>query len=89
MPSSTRLDLSLRLDTGPLHHELLAGVEIGQDSYTNQAYSRTGQCNGGDDGHRLRRAASRCSVPVRGKPGDMPERQRQPVHEPANIVAPT
>ncbi|MFL6696227.1 MAG: TonB-dependent receptor [Vitreoscilla sp.] len=41
-----QLDLSLRLDTGPLHHELLAGAEIGQDTYANQAYSRTGQCNG-------------------------------------------
>jgi len=41
-----QLDLSTRIDTGPLHHELLAGGELGQDTYNNQAYSRTGTCNG-------------------------------------------
>ena len=41
-----QLDLSLRLDTGPLHHDIIAGAELGQDTYSNQAYSRTGTCNG-------------------------------------------
>ena len=41
-----QLDLSARLDTGPVHHELITGAEIGKDTYTNQAYSRTGQCDG-------------------------------------------
>ena len=41
-----QLDLSARLDTGFVHHEAIAGAEIGQDSYRNQSYSRTGQCNG-------------------------------------------
>ena len=41
-----QLDLSARLDTGPVHHEVITGAEIGQDTYSNQSYSRTGQCNG-------------------------------------------
>ena len=41
-----QLDLSARLDTGPVHHDVITGAEIGQDTYSNQAYSRTGQCNG-------------------------------------------
>ncbi|MET0381804.1 MAG: TonB-dependent siderophore receptor [Burkholderiaceae bacterium] len=41
-----QLDLSTRLDTGPLHHELLAGGELGQDTYSNQSYTRTGSCGG-------------------------------------------
>jgi catecholate siderophore receptor len=41
-----QLDLSARLDTGPVRHELVAGAEIGQDTYSNQSYTRTGQCNG-------------------------------------------
>jgi catecholate siderophore receptor len=32
--------------TGPIRHELLAGIEIGHDAYDNQAYARTGSCNG-------------------------------------------
>ena len=32
--------------TGPFKHEVLAGLEIGHDSYKNQAYTRTGACNG-------------------------------------------
>jgi len=41
-----QLDLNARLDTGFVHHEVVAGAEIGQDTYRNQSYSRTGQCNG-------------------------------------------
>jgi len=41
-----QLDLNARLDTGFLHHEVVAGAEIGQDTYRNQSASRTGQCNG-------------------------------------------
>ncbi|CAM2138529.1 catecholate siderophore receptor [Paraburkholderia tropica] len=29
-----------KFNTGPLRHEMLAGIEIGHDSYTNQAYTR-------------------------------------------------
>ena len=32
--------------TGPLHHDLLAGMEIGRDTYRNQSYYRNGSCNG-------------------------------------------
>ncbi|HEX7639222.1 MAG TPA: TonB-dependent siderophore receptor, partial [Burkholderiaceae bacterium] len=39
-------DLDARFDTGPLQHELLAGAEIGQDTYANQSYTRTGTCAG-------------------------------------------
>jgi catecholate siderophore receptor len=41
-----QLDLSARLDTGVVHHELIAGAEIGQDTYRNQAATRTGPCQG-------------------------------------------
>ena len=41
-----QLDLSARLDTGPVHHEVVTGAEIGQDRYSNQSLGRTGQCNG-------------------------------------------
>jgi catecholate siderophore receptor len=41
-----QLDLSARLDTGFAQHEVVAGAEIGQDTYRNQSTSRTGQCNG-------------------------------------------
>jgi catecholate siderophore receptor len=39
-------DFSSRFDTGPVHHEFLAGGEIGKDTYTNQSYTRTGTCAG-------------------------------------------
>ena len=43
---SDQLDLSARLDTGAVHHEVVAGAEIGHDTYANQSLSRTGTCNG-------------------------------------------
>ncbi|HEX7687437.1 MAG TPA: TonB-dependent siderophore receptor [Burkholderiaceae bacterium] len=44
-------DLTSRFDTGPVHHELLAGAELGVETYSNQAYSRTG--SGSCDGVKL------------------------------------
>jgi catecholate siderophore receptor len=41
-----QLDLTARLDTGPVHHEVITGGEIGRDTYSNQSYSRTGACQG-------------------------------------------
>lgn len=41
-----QLDLNARVGTGWLQHELIAGAEIGQDTYRNQSASRTGQCQG-------------------------------------------
>ena len=41
-----QLDLSARLDTGAVHHEVVTGAEIGQDTYSNQSLGRTGQCRG-------------------------------------------
>jgi catecholate siderophore receptor len=41
-----QLDLTARLDTGPVHHEVITGGELGHDSYSNQSYSRTGTCQG-------------------------------------------
>ena len=32
--------LEYKFDTGPIKHDLIAGVEVGHDSYTNQAYTR-------------------------------------------------
>jgi catecholate siderophore receptor len=34
-------DFLAKLDTGPVHHDIVAGVELGRDSYTNQSYSRS------------------------------------------------
>jgi catecholate siderophore receptor len=39
-------EASGRFDTGPIQHALLVGTEFGHDSYRNQAYTRTGSCNG-------------------------------------------
>ncbi|KXU84853.1 TonB-dependent receptor [Paraburkholderia monticola] len=32
--------LEYKFNTGPIKHDLIAGVEVGHDSYTNQAYTR-------------------------------------------------
>ncbi|OZI26916.1 TonB-dependent siderophore receptor [Bordetella genomosp. 9] len=39
-------ELSTKFDTGSIKHTLLTGVELGHDHYSNQAYSRTGTCDG-------------------------------------------
>ena len=39
-------DLTTQADTGFVHHDLLVGAEIGHDTYSNQGYYRTGNCNG-------------------------------------------
>jgi catecholate siderophore receptor len=46
-----QVDFSGRFDTGPLRHDLLAGAEIGVETYANQAYTRTG--SGACDGVKL------------------------------------
>ncbi|MCW3480625.1 TonB-dependent siderophore receptor [Neisseriaceae bacterium JH1-16] len=35
-------DLIAKFDTGPVKHTVLAGVEVGHDSYSNQGYTRSG-----------------------------------------------
>ncbi|HWX03990.1 TonB-dependent siderophore receptor [Collimonas sp.] len=39
-------ELSAKLSTGSVKHELLAGFEVGHDGYDNQGYYRNGSCNG-------------------------------------------
>jgi catecholate siderophore receptor len=39
-------ELATKFDTGSVHHNLLTGIELGHDRYRNQAYSRTGTCDG-------------------------------------------
>ena len=39
-------ELNARIDTGAFKHSLLAGAELGRDTYRNQAYYRNGTCNG-------------------------------------------
>jgi catecholate siderophore receptor len=39
-------EFSARAGTGSWQHDLLAGLEIGRDTYRNQAYYRNGSCNG-------------------------------------------
>lgn len=39
-------ELSAKLATGSIKHELLAGFEVGHDGYDNQGYYRNGSCNG-------------------------------------------
>src|SRR6185312_16415302 len=41
-----QLEAHAEFSTGPFAHELLAGAEFGHDSYSNQALTRTGSCNG-------------------------------------------
>jgi catecholate siderophore receptor len=40
------LEASAEFHTGPFVHALLVGAEVGHDDYENQAYARTGSCNG-------------------------------------------
>jgi catecholate siderophore receptor len=39
-------ELSGKFESGALKHDLLAGLELGHDSYDNQASYRNGSCNG-------------------------------------------
>ncbi|AMO94747.1 tonB-dependent siderophore receptor family protein [Collimonas fungivorans] len=39
-------ELSAKLATGSIKHELLLGLELGHDGYDNQGYYRNGRCNG-------------------------------------------
>ncbi len=39
-------ELNTKFDTGTLKHTLLAGLELGHDTYDNQAYYRNGTCAG-------------------------------------------
>jgi catecholate siderophore receptor len=41
-----QLEGSATFATGPFRHDLLVGIEIGHDSYENQALTRTASCNG-------------------------------------------
>jgi catecholate siderophore receptor len=40
-------ELEAKFNTASLGHTLLAGIDLGYESYRNQAYTRTGTCNGG------------------------------------------
>ncbi|AOB32696.1 TonB-dependent receptor [Bordetella sp. H567] len=39
-------ELTTKFATGSVKHNLLTGLEIGHDHYSNQAYARTGNCGG-------------------------------------------
>ncbi|AMP10498.1 tonB-dependent siderophore receptor family protein [Collimonas arenae] len=39
-------ELSAKLNTGSIKHDVLVGVELGHDGYDNQGYYRNGSCNG-------------------------------------------
>jgi catecholate siderophore receptor len=39
-------DLTARFDSGSIKHNVIAGLELGHDSYVNQGYYRNGSCNG-------------------------------------------
>ena len=39
-------ELTSKFDTGPIGHTLLAGIDLGYESYYNQNYARNGACNG-------------------------------------------
>jgi catecholate siderophore receptor len=43
---TNQTELNMKFDTGPLQHSLIAGLEIDYDTYSNQAISRQGRCNG-------------------------------------------
>ena len=39
-------EFNTRFETGSVKHTFLAGLELGRDTYNNQAYYRNGSCNG-------------------------------------------
>ena len=39
-------EFNTKFETGAVRHALLAGFELGRDTYNNQAYYRNGSCNG-------------------------------------------
>ncbi len=39
-------ELNTKFETGSIKHSLLAGLELGRDTYSNQAYYRNGTCAG-------------------------------------------
>lgn len=39
-------EFTTKFQTGAIKHDLLAGFELGQDTYNNQNYYRNGSCNG-------------------------------------------
>ena len=39
-------EITTRIDSGFIKHNLLAGLEFGRDTYNNQNYARNGTCNG-------------------------------------------
>ena len=43
---SNQTDLTVKFDTGPVKHTVLAGAELSHDGYNNQNYYRNGTCNG-------------------------------------------
>jgi catecholate siderophore receptor len=43
---SNQTELTAKLDTGAIKHALLFGAELGHDEYENQAYYRSGLCDG-------------------------------------------
>jgi catecholate siderophore receptor len=43
---SNQTELSVKLDSGSIRHNLLAGLELGHDSYRNQNAYRNGGCDG-------------------------------------------
>jgi catecholate siderophore receptor len=43
---NNQTELEAKFNTGSVGHTLLAGIDLGYESYRNQAYTRTGACNG-------------------------------------------
>jgi catecholate siderophore receptor len=43
---NNQTELTSKFNTGSVGHTLLTGVDLGYESYRNQAYTRTGACNG-------------------------------------------
>ena len=44
---NNQTELEAKFNTASVGHTLLAGIDLGYESYRNQALSRTGTCNGG------------------------------------------
>lgn len=43
---NNQTELQAKVDTGPLKHDFLAGIDLGYESFYNQNYFRNGTCNG-------------------------------------------
>jgi catecholate siderophore receptor len=80
-------ELTTKFDTGPFHHNLLTGVELGHDEYANTTYSRTGTCNGVPAGSGYVACTPLIDPPQTTSPANAPTTKGNIANSEANTVA--